>query len=581
MDATRRTTHLRRVATTASLAALILVPAGQADAKKSHAKSPTISSVRPLNATVGDTLTIKGAHFKKGKATNSVGFKAAGESVVFVRSDLSTTKTMTVNVSPRLQQVMDGPTQFRLRILSRVFGKGYTSDKLSPMITPKETATPEPVASPTPISIVIPEGTATPTPVPEPTQPTKTLAHDCDFDGVEDPTTASDKDGDGLSNDLETKTLGTDANNCDTDADGISDGYEYRSAIDLNDDEYQSPNNSLPFPSGLPYPNPLSPTGKTDQNVDFDGDGLTMKEEFLLWLATTPANQRTLTDPADGSATPLSYSDGLQYSVSRRCPASDASAECGSGNAGRRVPSLTAAGYSKWTDFTNWLQTAGYATVSLHDKGSWFQHVDGRHPYSILDIDRSGAVDPDEQFTLDTDKDGYLSDDERDEDADGLSNIVESHTEMLPAYWNACYDKETPYLVVYDGTDMTKADTDKDGIRDGADDQDHDDIPNMMELSRARASRVLDTEDHVKGVTTGQGGGALCKPDFDLTNKDDGDQGTTNDGDQPFKDNHPDLYGQVNPFNPCLPDPDSRSCARYFADPPAPFDNSPNWWSLQ
>ena len=38
----------------------------------------------------------------------------------------------------------------------------------------------------------------------------------------------------------------------------------------------------------------------------------------------------------------------------------------------------------------------------------------------------------------------------------------------------------------------------------------------------------------------------------------------------------------MNPFNPCLPDRNSRTCARYVNDNTgAPFDGSPNWYSLQ
>ena len=37
----------------------------------------------------------------------------------------------------------------------------------------------------------------------------------------------------------------------------MEDGYEYQSAVDLNDDEYQSPNDVLPYPGKRPYPNPL------------------------------------------------------------------------------------------------------------------------------------------------------------------------------------------------------------------------------------------------------------------------------------------------------------------------------------
>jgi ABC-type phosphate transport system substrate-binding protein len=81
MDAHRRTLPLRRVAMMAALAALTL-PAGQAQAaKKAKVKSPVITSVTPMTAAVGQTLTIKGSSFRRGKGRNSVGFKRDGAAV--------------------------------------------------------------------------------------------------------------------------------------------------------------------------------------------------------------------------------------------------------------------------------------------------------------------------------------------------------------------------------------------------------------------------------------------------------------------------------------------------------------------
>src|SRR4051794_17038631 len=83
------------------------------------------------------------------------------------------------------------------------------------------------------------------------------------------------------------------------DGDGVEDGFEYQSAIDLNNDDYQSPNTSLPYPGKTPYPNPLF----KDADVDYDGDVLTLGEEYSLWKYTYTVNHtstRTLT--------PLSYS---------------------------------------------------------------------------------------------------------------------------------------------------------------------------------------------------------------------------------------------------------------------------------
>lgn len=127
MHAIRRTSTLRRVATTASLAALLVAP-GTADAAKKKPKSPVITSVSPMNATVGQTLIIKGKNFRKGKGKNSVGFKRDGAAIVFVRAGVSTTRVMAVKLPAKLEKVLYGgqPGVFRLRVLAKRFAKSYT-----------------------------------------------------------------------------------------------------------------------------------------------------------------------------------------------------------------------------------------------------------------------------------------------------------------------------------------------------------------------------------------------------------------------------------------------------------------------
>ena len=93
----------------------------------------------------------------------------------------------------------------------------------------------------------------------------------------------------------------------------------------------------------------------------------------------------------------------------------------------------------------------------------------------------------------DLDADGYVSDDERDEDADGLNNYYEVGGPMTAGLWNGCYPSEGEYPIKYAGTKAYDADSDGDGILDGADDQDFDDVPNIMELSRNMAGNVAAT----------------------------------------------------------------------------------------
>lgn len=533
MDASaRRTLPLRRVATTASLAALLIAP-GAADAKQKP-KSPVITSVKPMKAKVGGTLVLKGKHFRKGKGRNSVGFKRSGAAVVFLKSDLSTERTMSVKLTTKLNRVLYGgqPAVFHLRVLSKRFGRVYTSKKLSPTIKPKLKngggggagggstgggGSGQGVAKFDPAG---PNG-------------------DCDGDKVLNKNEKGDLDDDLLADGLE-NTIGTDGCNADSDADGVIDSYEYKAAIDLNDDEYQSPNTAIPYPGARPYPNPLD----KDTDLDYDGDSLTLDEEHSLWAKQggRAANET----PQSFAAKHLSYSDGLQFS---------AYAVDGGGH---RVPTLAALGYNKQQEFLYWASVSGYANVTPPIEPTWAV-VAGA--VDVRDTNRDGAVSTgcrSEQTYYDFDCDGFLADDERDEDADGLTNYDETHGRMESGYWRGCYSGEAAYKIPYAGTSVFNGDSDGDGIRDGADDQDHDDLPNMMELSRMRASIAPGRPDGHN-----QTNGSSCTPQDGL------------DAKAPV---HPDDYGKVQPFDPCDPDPNARTCDRH---PLLGSTPDPNWWALQ
>ena len=87
-------------------------------------------------------------------------------------------------------------------------------------------------------------------------------------------------------------------------------------------------------------------------------------------------------------------------------------------------------------------------------------------------------------------------------------------------WWKGCYPEDGEYPIKYAGTKAFDADSDGDGILDGADDQDFDDIPNIMELSRNMA------------------GDSPIQPLRRRRTSDPAIPATT----------------YVNPFNPCLPD---------------------------
>ena len=172
------------------------------------------------------------------------------------------------------------------------------------------------------------------------------------------------------------------------------------------------------------------------------------------------------------------------------------------------------------------------------------------------DGDTADAID---QWYLDSelryfdfDQDGKLSDNERDEDADGLTNYDEATGRLTWEYWAGCYSKEKPFPIRYAGTNLVDPDADGDGVRDGADDLDHDDIPNLWELSRNMASGRVPSA-------------IQCD-----------DEGAPEDP-APLK-------GAVNPYNPCLPytAPTSRTCPRHpsLASPYFPFDTEAPFYQV-
>ena len=237
----------------ALLLALATAPAAHAGT------SPTIKSISPLKAAIGDKLTITGTGFIPGKQKDIVVFKRDGKPAVFVKADSATSTKIVVTVADKLIPFLNdsgGSPQvqtFRLRVLAKRLGVAFTAKSQSPQIGPAGSGGAVPGCKP-----------------------------QINSDTV-------DSDNDGLSDALEHK-IGTDPCRMDTDGDGIPDGYEYESALDLN-------NRALPYPGKRPYPNPLD---GTDANVDYDGDGLTMADEYALWMYTT------------GGKFPLTYSDGTQ-----------------------------------------------------------------------------------------------------------------------------------------------------------------------------------------------------------------------------------------------------------------------------
>lgn len=240
----------------------LLLALGLVPATAQAAGTPTITKVSPMKIEVGQTLTISGKGFVPGKGTNTVVFKRDGKAAVFVKADSATATRIVLKVPTKVTPFLKGkdgnaaPQKFRLRVLARKFGKAFTSNKLSPQIGPPGA-----------------------------------FSNDGSVPGcTPDFKTAKDSDGDGTP-DPQEKLYKTDPCKADTDGDGITDTFEIESALDLN-------SRALPYAGKRPYPNALD---GTDKNSDFDGDGLTLGEEYTLWVYTT-----------GGGKLPLTYSDGDQ-----------------------------------------------------------------------------------------------------------------------------------------------------------------------------------------------------------------------------------------------------------------------------
>jgi Bacterial TSP3 repeat len=349
-------------------------PAMKKAVRKAAVPEPQITSVSPLALKVGQKLKIKGKHFSA-KHTKVYFLRFDGGAVI-VKADSATKRHLVVTVPdtivPLLKQsgAILQPTRFKLRILTTRYGP-IASKKLAPTISPNDSSEPNPKPK-------CPVGGSS----------------DSDFDGLTDATETSIK---------------TNPCKADTDTDGLPDGYEYQSALDMNNTTpFGTPDAARPYPGKTPWPNPLD---KEDANIDHDGDGMTMALEYQL--------NKFAGGPKTGD---LQYSDGQQRSRFQAAPVD---------------PVLD---YFDVTHFPSF-------------------------------------------------NDGVLSDDERDADNDGLPNWDEASGRMTQDWWDKEYNQEGDYHEKRYPREFPKVsafddDSDGDGIKDGADDQDFDGLSNAFEISR-------------------------------------------------------------------------------------------------
>jgi IPT/TIG domain len=306
----------------------------------------------------------------------------------------------------------------------------------------------------------------------------------------------SDHDNDLLPNDLELQ-IGTDPCLEDTDGDQMSDGWEYYAAKDLNV-------KAVPYAGKRPFPNALDPSdggsGKSSASAyDFDGDGLTTLEEYRAWRYT---GSSFIPAKAGGTdlQSPLGYSDGTKFSRASETPS---------------VPAWRSASY--------------------------------------------GLPNPAQPFpaTYDLKGDAAWRDQERDADADGLNNRLESargpsNNDWWKSFWASDRFlppvepwKEKSYCGYGPGhfdqrpfanLDLADPDVDGDTLLDGEDDQDNDDVTNIVELYETEK----DLDGNGQPAFCAWGAGTMPTVDFG---------GAT---------------APVNAMNPCVPNPDSRTCEDYL-----------------
>jgi hypothetical protein len=377
-------------------AAVLLPPAGAGAAPASSsakASTPIISRVMPMRIRVGALLTIRGRHFKASRSKNTVIFRSPDGRSAFAKPRRASRTKLVVRVPAAVARLVakssgsPRPTRFKLRVLAGKFSR-FTSRRLSPVIVPAGSADG-------------PDGGS--------------------GGGTGGGCPGADSDGDLLPNALEA-SLKLDPCLADTDGDSVEDGYEYQSAIDLNRYPSAAP---LPYPGKRPYPNPLDPSDGTPGGTDYDDDGLTLREEFLLWLGYSADGVQRGSHP-QGSLAPLVYSDGLQ----------------------RSQPVAAPGGLLGW----------------------------------VLDIDVNGVLSDDER---DADADGLGNWDEvrgRMTETwwpakhDGQNEPKESKYPELDFLDNE--DTAPAYNAHSD------PDVDGDGVVDGQDDYDHDGLSNQFELNR-------------------------------------------------------------------------------------------------
>ena len=377
--------------TVLAVALVALLAAAVPSAHAAKAAGPTIKSFSPTKPELGGKLTLFGKGFAKQRKRNTVILRAPSGATTFLKPLKASRTKLVVRLRASISRLMrkkagaSVATRFRIRVLAgKRFGP-WTKLRRSPVIRPGDAKD---------------DGGA---------------VGDCDADGVPNGDD-NDDDNDLLSDTLE-EQIKTDACDEDTDGDAITDGYEEQSAIDLNHYPRTPP---LPYPGKRPYPNALDPT---DDGTDYDDDGLSLREEFLLW--TNYASDGVKRGGAPTTLDGLLYSDGLQMSIDPPPFAPSAPLD----NWSLTIDDDAVLGDDErdgdGDGLNNWDEQSGRFTegwwVAQHDGKN--EPLESRYP-ELNFLDNENLPNKDALITSDMDGDG-VDDGDDDHDHDGLSNQFE------------------------------------------------------------------------------------------------------------------------------------------------------------
>lgn len=395
--------------TIASAACAVALPVPAQAAKRPDAPTPTISRVLPMRVDVGESLTIRGKHFSTRRKSNTVVFRAPNGRSAFAKPSRASRTKLVVRVPAavtRLTVTKAGkqkPTRLTLRVLARTFSK-WTSRRLSPVVLgigrDGEGGGGDNGKGGTP---------SVPPAV-------------CD--------TPADYDADLLPNTVEL-AIGTNPCKADSDGDGMSDGWEFYAARDLNI-------KAVPYPGRRPFPNALDPS---DASVDFDGDGLLAGEEYRAWRYTGSSFDPAKVDGLDLES-PLGYSDGTKFSRASEVPG---------------VPVWRSSLYGLAAPSQPFPQT--YNLHGPTDIGVWRddeRDADGDGLANWLESARGPG---------------------RPEWWPGYWGSFEPAVDAWPEDYFGAFDQR-PFASL----DLADPDADGDTLLDGEDDQDNDDVSNIIEL---------------------------------------------------------------------------------------------------